>query len=97
MSLKLQPNALQDTLFEHLRKHGVPVTIYLVNGVRLQGTVAEVDSYSLLLTKGSASQLVYKSAISSIMPDQVDQGVDQQRSLELPESFTDRRRSFREP
>ena len=75
---KTQPNALQETVLEHLRKHEVPFTVYLVNGVRLQGTVAEVDSYSLLLTRGSESQLIYKSAISSMMPDQSDRGVGQE-------------------
>jgi host factor-I protein len=72
MVLKVRPNALQDTVLEHLRNQNVPVKIYLVNGVRLQGVVTEIDGYCLLLTKGSASQLVYKSAVLSMMPDQTE-------------------------
>ena len=72
MVVKVRPNALQDTVLEHLRDRTVPVTIYLLNGVRLQGFVTEIDGYCLLLTKGSGSQLVYKSAILSIMPDQTE-------------------------
>jgi len=64
------PQALQDTLLGHLRKHKVPVTIFLANGVRLQGTVTGFDSYSLLLGRDQQSQLVYKHAISTIMPGQ---------------------------
>ena len=44
-----QSQALQDTVLEHLRKHKVPVTVFLVNGIKLQGTVIGFDSYSLLL------------------------------------------------
>jgi host factor-I protein len=73
-----QLNALQETVLQRFRKHLVPVTIYLVNGGRLQGIVTEVDSYSLLLTRGPESQVIYKSAISSMMPDQSDRGAGQE-------------------
>ena len=63
-----RPQALQDTVLEHLRQHTVPVTIFLTNGVRLQGYVAGFDSYSLLLGRDRESQLVYKHAISTILP-----------------------------
>ncbi len=53
-----RPQALQDTVLEHLRQHKVPVTIFLSNGVRLQGTVTGFDSYSLLLSRDRQSQLV---------------------------------------
>ena len=59
---------LQDTFLEHLRQHRVPVTVFLVNGIRLQGTVTGFDSYSLLLSRGDQSQVVYKHAISTMMP-----------------------------
>jgi len=62
------PQALQDTVLEHLRQNRVPVTIFLTNGVRLQGSVTGFDSYSLHLTRDSQSQLVYKHAISAILP-----------------------------
>jgi len=46
-----RPQALQDTFLDHLRKHEVPVTIFLTNGVRLQGYVGRFDSYSVLLVR----------------------------------------------
>ena len=73
---------LQDTFLEHLRQHEVPVTIFLVNGIKLQGTVTRFDSYSLLLSRNRQSQVVYKHAISTILPGeavQVGQS-DEQRS-----------------
>ena len=63
-----QPQALQDTFLEHGRKHKVPVTIFLVNGVRLQGYVTGFNSYSVLLGRDCQTQLVYKHALSTIMP-----------------------------
>ena len=65
------PHALQDTFLEHVRKHDVPLTIYLANGIRLQGTVAGFDSYALLLVRDRQSQLIYKHAISTIMPGEL--------------------------
>ena len=62
------PHALQDTFLEHVRKHDVPVTVFLANGIRLQGTVAGFDSYALLLVRDRQSQLIYKHAISTIVP-----------------------------
>lgn len=59
---------LQDTFLNHVRKEKVPVTIFLVNGVKLSGMITWFDSFSLLLRRDSQSQLVYKSAISTIMP-----------------------------
>ena len=46
-----QPQALQDTFLEHVRKHKVSVTVFLANGVRLQGYVTGFDSYSDLLER----------------------------------------------
>jgi host factor-I protein len=62
------PHALQDTFLEHVRKHDVPVTVFLANGIRLQGTVAGFDSYALLLVRDRHSQLIYKHAISPSCP-----------------------------
>jgi host factor-I protein len=67
------PQALQDTVLEHLRQHKVPVTIFLTNGVRLQGSVTGFDSYSLHLTRDGQSQLVYKHAISTVLPGEPTQ------------------------
>ena len=63
-----RPHALQDTVLEHLRQHKVPVTMFLVSGVRLQGYVTGFDSYSLLLSRDQQAQVVYKHAISTILP-----------------------------
>ena len=68
-----QPHALQNTVLEHLRKNKVPVTVFLANGVRLQGTVTGFDSYSILLSRDRQSQLVYKHSISTIMPGEAVQ------------------------
>ena len=57
-------------MLEHLRQHKVPVTIFLTNGVRLQGHVAGFDSYALVLSRDHQSQLVYKHAISTILPSE---------------------------
>lgn len=59
---------LQDAFLNHVRKQKIPLTIFLVNGVKLQGNVTWFDNFSLLLRRDSQSQLVYKSAISTIMP-----------------------------
>jgi host factor-I protein len=70
------PQALQDTFLDHVRKHDVPVTVFLANGIRLQGTVAGFDSYALLLVRDRQSQLIYKHAISTIVPSEPDREPD---------------------
>lgn len=60
---------LQDTFLNHLRKNKVPTTVFLTSGVKLQGIVTGFDSFSLLLRRESHAQLVYKHAISTIMPN----------------------------
>src|ERR1700753_1135406 len=59
---------LQDTFLNHVRKAKVPLTIFLVNGVKLQGVVTWFDNFCVLLRRDGHSQLVYKHAISTIMP-----------------------------
>mgnify|MGYP003704186653 CR=1 FL=1 len=59
---------LQDIFLNHLRKNKFPVTIFLVNGVKLQGVVTWFDNFCVLLRRDGHSQLVYKHAISTIMP-----------------------------
>ena len=61
---------LQDTFLDHLRQNRVPDTVFLANGVKLQGTVTAFDSYALLLSRGDQSQVVYKHAISTMMPSE---------------------------
>jgi host factor-I protein len=58
---------LQDPFLNTLRKEKVPVSIYLVNGIKLQGTIESFDQFVVLL-KNSVSQMVYKHAISTVVP-----------------------------
>ena len=58
---------LQDPFLNALRKEHVPVSIYLVNGIKLQGQVDSFDQYVILL-KNTVTQMVYKHAISTIVP-----------------------------
>ncbi len=59
--------ALQDPFLNALRKERIPVSIYLVNGIKLQGQVESFDQFVVLL-KNSVSQMVYKHAISTVVP-----------------------------
>ena len=59
---------LQDVFLNHLRKNKNPVTLFLVNGVKLQGIITWFDNFSVLLRRDTHSQLVYKHAISTVMP-----------------------------
>jgi host factor-I protein len=61
---------LQDLFLNHLRREKAPVTMFLVKGVKLQGIVTWFDNFSILLRRDGQSQLVYKHAISTIMPSQ---------------------------
>jgi len=60
--------SLQDHFLNAIRRAKLPVTIFLVKGVKLQGVVTWFDAFSLLLRREGASQLVYKHSISTIMP-----------------------------
>jgi host factor-I protein len=62
---------LQDAFLNLLRKNKIPVTMFLVKGVKLQGIVTWFDNFSILLRRDGQSQLVYKHAISTIMPGQL--------------------------
>ncbi len=59
---------VQDVFLNTIRKQKIPVTVFLVNGVKLQGIVTWFDNFSVLLRRDAHSQLVYKHAISTIMP-----------------------------
>jgi len=59
---------LQDAFLNNIRKNKVSVTIFLVNGVKLQGVVTWFDNFCVLLRRDGQSQLVYKHAISTVMP-----------------------------
>ena len=66
MSVKQQN--LQDTFLNAVRKSKAPVTIFLINGVKLQGNITWFDNFCVLLRRDGHSQLVYKHAISTVMP-----------------------------
>ncbi len=81
-----KPQNLQDAFLNLLRKNKTPVTMFLVKGVKLQGIVTWFDNFSILLRRDGQSQLVYKHAISTIMPGQpieADQFVSQDSSKKL--------------
>ena len=63
-------HSLQDPYLNALRKERVPVSIYLVNGIKLQGQIESFDQFVVLL-KNSVSQMVYKHAISTVVPSRV--------------------------
>ncbi len=67
---KGKPASLQDSFLNLLRKNKTPVTMFLVKGVKLQGIVTWFDNFSILLRRDGESQLVYKHAISTLMPGQ---------------------------
>lgn len=61
---------VQDVFLNHVRKNKLPVTVFLVNGVKLQGIITWFDNFCVLLRRDAHSQLVYKHAISTVMPAQ---------------------------
>ena len=63
-------NNLQDMFLNDLRRQKIPVTIFLVKGVKLQGIITWFDNFCVLLRRDGQAQLVYKHAISTIMPAQ---------------------------
>ncbi|MDX9690608.1 MAG: RNA chaperone Hfq [Proteobacteria bacterium] len=69
-------SVMQDTFLENLRKSKMPTTIFLVNGVKLQGVITCSDEFSVLLQRDGHAQLVYKHAISTIMPSSPVQAIE---------------------
>ena len=61
---------VQDVFLNHVLKNNMPVTIFLVNGVRLQGIITWFDKFCVVLQRDAHSQLVYKQEISTVMPGQ---------------------------
>jgi host factor-I protein len=84
---------IQDPFLNALRKERVPVAIYLVNGIKLQGNVESFDQFSVLL-KNTVSQMVYKHAISTIVPSRnvrivLDTKNDTEVAVEADNEFID--------
>jgi len=61
---------LQDSFLNQIIKENIPVSIYLLNGIKLQGQVQSFDQYVIVLS-GSTPQLIYKHSVSTIVPSQV--------------------------
>jgi len=71
-------NNLQDIFLNQMRKQHESVTVFLVNGIKLQGIITWFDNYSMLLKRDGQIQLIYKHAVSTIMPvNTVDFNVEQ--------------------
>jgi host factor-I protein len=98
-------NNLQDIFLNTLRKSKTPVTMFLVKGVKLQGIITWFDNVSVLLRRDGQAQLIYKHAISTIMPahpldlDENEKGFaeDQRKPTLLQEIFLGAVRRSREP
>ena len=73
---------LQDLFLNAVRKQKISLTIFLVNGVKLTGIVTSFDNFCVLLRRDGHSQLVYKHAISTIMPSQPVQMLDEEEDIE---------------
>ena len=67
---------VQDVFLNYVRKNKLQVTIFLVNGVKLQGIISWFDNFSVLLRRDTHVQLIYKHAISTVMPAQAIQIFD---------------------
>ena len=100
-------NNLQDMFLNNLRRSKAPVTMFLVKGVKLQGIITWFDNFSVLLRRDGQAQLIYKHAISTIMPSQaIDLGemeqafaeqVDKKKPALLQEVFLGAVRRSNEP
>ena len=75
-------NNLQDNYLNTLRKERVPVSVFLVNGIKLQGTVDSFDNFVILLLNGQNSQMIYKHAVSTVVPSKPIDLSDQSASNE---------------
>jgi host factor-I protein len=86
-------NNLQDVFLNTLRKSKTPVTMFLVKGVKLQGIITWFDNFSVLLRRDGQSQLIYKHAISTVMPahpldlTEIDKAFEERKSQLLQEIF----------
>lgn len=86
VSVLEKQNNLQDIFLNQLRKTKAPVTLFLVNGVKLQGIVTWFDNFSVLLRRDNHSQLVYKHAISTVMPINPIQLFEEEETTEQKET-----------
>jgi host factor-I protein len=97
-------NNLQDIFLNSLRKSKTPVTMFLVKGVKLQGIITWFDNFSVLLRRDGQSQLIYKHAISTVMPahpldlSEIEKAfTDERKATLLQEIFLTAVRKSRDP
>jgi host factor-I protein len=96
-------NNLQDIFLNTLRKSKTPVTMFLVKGVKLQGIITWFDNFSVLLRRDGQSQLIYKHAISTVMPahsldlSEIYKNFEERKSTLLQEIFLTAVRKSHEP
>jgi host factor-I protein len=96
-------NNLQDIFLNSLRKSKTPVTMFLVKGVKLQGIITWFDNFSVLLRRDGQSQLIYKHAISTVMPAhpvdlaEIEKSLDERKSTLLQEIFLAAVRKSQDP
>jgi host factor-I protein len=69
-------SSLQDLFLKHLCDHRVEATVFLANGIRLQGQIRSFDNFTLQLVRGNGTQVVYKHAVSAINPAEPIQLID---------------------
>ena len=80
---------VQDVFLNHIRKDKLAVTVFLMNGVKLQGVITWFDNFCVLLRRDRHSQLVYKHAISTIMPTEPVQLFEANETEEVEDSNDD--------
>lgn len=85
MSLSEQKHILQHLFLNKLRKEKISVSIFLINGIKLEGIITWFDNFSLLLLKHGQHQLVYKHTISTILPLKPITIIDKEENLEEQE------------
>lgn len=59
---------IQDAFLNEIRKQGIPVTVFLINGFQLKGTIKSFDNFTVILESGERQMLVYKHAMSTVIP-----------------------------
>ncbi|MBI3441175.1 MAG: RNA chaperone Hfq [Proteobacteria bacterium] len=77
---------LQDKFLNKIRKEKISVTVFLMNGVKLQGVITWFDNFSMLLRRDAHSQLIYKHAISTIMPASTIRLFDEEEDYVITET-----------
>lgn len=84
-----RPQNIQDVFLNKIRKSKMPVTIYLSNGVKLQGNIGGFDNFSVLLRRGPQMQLVYKHTIATVVPSGPMSMFDDDAGSGAPQGFGD--------